>query len=71
MNSRIHRVSVNHLGRSTQVFETTDNGQTWTAIGTPLDPRVVVETIDVTKSDPNRISHVVIDEAGNRLLQRG
>jgi hypothetical protein len=39
----------------TQVFETTDNGQTWTAIGTPLDPRVVVETIDVTKSDPNRI----------------
>jgi photosystem II stability/assembly factor-like uncharacterized protein len=39
----------------TQVFETTDDGQTWAAIGKTLDPTVVVETIDVTKSDPNRI----------------
>jgi MYXO-CTERM domain-containing protein len=39
----------------TQVFETTDNGQTWTALPTPIDPTVIVQTIDVTKSDPDRI----------------
>jgi uncharacterized protein (TIGR03382 family) len=38
-----------------QVFETTDNGKTWTAIGMPIDPTVLVTTIDVTKTDPNRI----------------
>jgi len=38
-----------------QIFETTDNGKTWAAIGTPIDPTVLVTTIDVTKTDPNRI----------------
>jgi hypothetical protein len=38
-----------------QVFETIDNGATWAAIGAPIDPAVTVETIDVTKTDPNRL----------------
>jgi MYXO-CTERM domain-containing protein len=38
-----------------QVFQTTDNGATWSALGTPVDEAVSVTTIDVTKSDPNRI----------------
>jgi hypothetical protein len=38
-----------------QVYETTDNGTTWSSIGVPIDPTVVVQTIDVTKTDPNRI----------------
>jgi photosystem II stability/assembly factor-like uncharacterized protein len=40
---------------SSQVFETNDEGVTWTAIGTPIDPTVTVQTIDVAKGDPNRI----------------
>ena len=38
-----------------QVFETDDNGVTWTALGVPIDPQVVVETVDVAKTDPNRL----------------
>jgi hypothetical protein len=38
-----------------QVFETTDNGKTFAALGTPIDPTVDVTTIDVTRTDPNRI----------------
>jgi hypothetical protein len=38
-----------------QVYETTDEGATWTALGVALDPDVTVQTIDVAKSDPNRI----------------
>jgi hypothetical protein len=38
-----------------QVFETTDNGKTWAPIGQPIDPSVLVTTIDVAKSDPARI----------------
>jgi photosystem II stability/assembly factor-like uncharacterized protein len=38
-----------------QAFETTDNGATWNAIGVALPSDVVVETIDVAKSDPNRL----------------
>jgi hypothetical protein len=40
---------------NSQVLETTDNGATWTAIGTPIDPAVAVYTIDVAKGDPNRL----------------
>ena len=40
---------------ASQVFQTTDNGKTWAAIGVPIDPTVTVTTIDVTKTDPNRI----------------
>jgi photosystem II stability/assembly factor-like uncharacterized protein len=38
-----------------QIFETTDNGKTWTPLGTPIDPSVLVTTIDVAKTDPQRI----------------
>ncbi len=38
-----------------QTFQTTDNGATWSALGTPLPPQVLVATIDVTKTDPDRI----------------
>ncbi len=38
-----------------QIFQTTDNGKTWAPIGTPIDPAVTVTTIDVTKTDPQRI----------------
>src|SRR5579859_2422246 len=38
-----------------QVYETTDNGATWAAIGSAIDPTVVVKTIDVAKGDPNRL----------------
>jgi photosystem II stability/assembly factor-like uncharacterized protein len=38
-----------------QIYETTDNGSTWSPIGTPIDPTIIVQTLDVTKGDPNRI----------------
>jgi hypothetical protein len=38
-----------------QVFQTTDNGKTWAAMGTPIDPTFLVTTIDVTKTEPQRI----------------
>jgi hypothetical protein len=38
-----------------QVFETTDDGATWTSLGTALDPMLIVETVDVAASDPKRI----------------
>jgi photosystem II stability/assembly factor-like uncharacterized protein len=40
---------------SSQVFETTNEGATWTAISGPFDPEVTVTTIDVAKTDPNRL----------------
>jgi hypothetical protein len=41
--------------RFSQIFETNDNGVTWTALGAPIDPQVVVETVEVAKTDPNRL----------------
>jgi hypothetical protein len=38
-----------------QVFETTDDGASWAAIGVPIDPTVVVSTVDVTRTDPDRL----------------
>jgi photosystem II stability/assembly factor-like uncharacterized protein len=38
-----------------RVFQSTDDGTTWTALGNKIDPTVTVETIDVAKSDPQRI----------------
>jgi MYXO-CTERM domain-containing protein len=38
-----------------QVFETNDNGATWSPIGVPIDPAVTVTTVEVSKADPNRI----------------
>jgi hypothetical protein len=38
-----------------QIFETVDDGVSWAPIGTPIDPMVLVQTVDVTKTDPNRL----------------
>src|SRR5580704_716026 len=38
-----------------QVFRTTDYGMTWNPVGPPLDPTVLVQTVDLAKSDPTRI----------------
>ncbi len=42
---------------TSQVYETTDNGVTWTPIGNPIDPTAtfVVQTIDVVPGDANRL----------------
>ena len=40
---------------TSQIFETNDDGASWTALGIPIDPLVSVTTVDVTKTDPNRI----------------
>lgn len=37
------------------LFETTDDGASWTAFGTQIDPTQDVTTIEVAPSDPNRI----------------
>jgi hypothetical protein len=42
-------------GMTNQAFETTDNGMTWAAIGVPIPEFVTVTTIDVAKTDPNRL----------------
>jgi photosystem II stability/assembly factor-like uncharacterized protein len=38
-----------------QVFESLDDGATWSRLGVPIDPTVVVTTLDVAASDPHRI----------------
>ncbi len=38
-----------------QIFETVDDGVSWAPIGIPIDPTVIVQTVDVTKTDPNRL----------------
>jgi photosystem II stability/assembly factor-like uncharacterized protein len=40
---------------ASQVFVTTDSGKTWTKLGAPLDPTLLVETIDWSDADPNRM----------------
>jgi photosystem II stability/assembly factor-like uncharacterized protein len=40
---------------TSQVYQSTDDGATWTALGSPLDSTVTVATIDVANGDPNRI----------------
>jgi hypothetical protein len=42
-------------GTSSRVFETTNEGATWTAISGTFDPEVTVTTIDVAKTDPKRL----------------
>jgi MYXO-CTERM domain-containing protein len=39
----------------TRVMVTHDDGATWGQVGSPLDPSLRVETIDIASSDPNRI----------------
>jgi uncharacterized protein (TIGR03382 family) len=38
-----------------QLFQSTDDGATWTALGSKIDPTATLETVDVARSDPNRI----------------
>ena len=38
-----------------QIYRSTDDGADWSALGTPVDPSVVVTTMEVAKSDPQRI----------------
>jgi len=40
---------------SSQVFVTINNGATWSARGAALDPTLLVETIDWSDADPNRM----------------
>jgi MYXO-CTERM domain-containing protein len=42
-------------GYAHMLFETTDDGATWTAFGTQIDPSADVTTIEVAPSDPNRL----------------
>ena len=38
-----------------QVFESTDDGAHWAALGVPIDPSVTVSTLEVAPSDPTRL----------------
>lgn len=38
-----------------QVFESTDDGAHWSALGVPIDPSVTVSTLEVAPSDPTRL----------------
>ena len=40
---------------ASQVFASTDDGAHWAALGTPIDPTAVLETIEVAASDPHRL----------------
>jgi hypothetical protein len=42
-------------GYTNQVFESTDDGATWSPIGAPIDPSVLLTTVDVAASDPQRL----------------
>lgn len=39
----------------TQLFESTDDGATWTAFGAPIDPTLLVDSVEVANDDPNRV----------------
>jgi hypothetical protein len=38
-----------------QVYESTDDGATWSPLGAPIDETVLLTTIDVAASDPHRL----------------
>jgi hypothetical protein len=40
---------------TTQLYATSDDGASWSALGAPLDPTVIPETVEVAPSDANRI----------------
>jgi photosystem II stability/assembly factor-like uncharacterized protein len=42
-------------GTFSQVFQSIDDGATWSALGNPIDPSFLGETIDVAVGDPKRI----------------
>ena len=43
------------IGNYDQVFESTDDGAHWSALGAPIDPAAAVTTLDVAPSDPRRL----------------
>jgi hypothetical protein len=43
------------VGYTNQVFESTDDGATWSPLGVPIDPSAFLTTIDVAASDPQRL----------------
>jgi photosystem II stability/assembly factor-like uncharacterized protein len=42
-------------GYVTQVYESTDDGASWSPLGAPLDPSVSAQTLEVAASDPQRL----------------
>ncbi|MDP9001727.1 MAG: hypothetical protein M3O46_16630, partial [Myxococcota bacterium] len=52
-------------GAAPRVFQTIDNGATWTPLGVPLDPQIEPETVDVAATDPRRVY-----VGGRHLVQR-
>lgn len=42
-------------GSYSQIFQSTDDGATWAALGTAIDSSILVTTIDVAANDPTRI----------------
>lgn len=40
---------------TSRVFNSEDNAATWKQIGTDIDPSVVLETVEVAKTDPSRL----------------
>ena len=44
-----------YAGTQGGVYVSIDDGAHWAAIGAPLDPTVIVQTIDVSARDPHRI----------------
>jgi MYXO-CTERM domain-containing protein len=54
-------------GYASQVFESVDDGATWSPVGSPLDPTMIPTTIDVAATDPQRLyvsGHRLATEAG-------
>jgi hypothetical protein len=54
-------------GYASQVFESVDDGATWSPVGSPLDSTVITTTIDVAATDPQRLyvsGHRLATEAG-------
>lgn len=53
---------------NSQLWETKDEGQSFVKLGQPLDPRLLGYTLDVTKSDPNRIYVTAVRDRAALLL---
>src|ERR1019366_5553119 len=58
-------------GYTQQTYESIDDGKTWAALGTPIDPMAVVTTLDVAPSDPNRIYVSAFRGSGMTRTQDG
>ncbi|HSO31172.1 MAG TPA: hypothetical protein VLT33_01615 [Labilithrix sp.] len=49
------------------LFETTDQGRSFTALSAPFDPTLLGETVDVTESDPDRIYVSAVRNPGSAV----